>query len=139
MRFYFFAKRTIGKAVKKSSTTKYIHHLRKPFQFAGKTLAQLCRIFTPLAKIKKTASAVHCNIQPAIGIEVHRKSTKGRVCQRQNLRYATRRQDMKGCLHIITTQIEALVKGLTRYRNLKSNFRVWYAWRRSNQRIYNSI
>ena len=27
----------------------------------------------------------------------------------------------------------------TRYRNLKSNFRVWYAWRRSNQRIYNSI
>ena len=39
---------------------EYFDHIRKPPQFTGKAFSQLCRIFTLLAKINKTASAVNC-------------------------------------------------------------------------------
>ncbi len=44
---------------------EYFDHIRKPAQFTGKALPQLRRIFTALVEIKKAASAVNRDIQPA--------------------------------------------------------------------------
>ena len=42
---------------------EHIDHIRKPRQLTGKALAQLCRILTALAEVKKAVPAVNREIQ----------------------------------------------------------------------------